>query len=194
MSNSVSNNEVVSFDDEPLILVDDEDREQGFLNKALCHDGEGQLHRAFSLFVFNEQGELLLQQRSKDKRLWPLYWSNTCCSHPRKGETVDVATHRRLQQELGMTSELSYLYKFQYHARYENLGSERELCWVYMGKSSDTVKANDNEVAATRWIRPEALSKEIETHAEQFTPWFKMEWQRISEDFSEQLKKMTVGG
>ena len=77
--------EVVSDEDESLVLVDEDDREVGFLSKAVCHDGDGMLHRAFSLFVFNRRGELLLQRRSANKRLWPLYWSNSCCSHPRRG-------------------------------------------------------------------------------------------------------------
>ena len=82
-----------------LILVDDADRELGYLSKAECHRGRGVLHRAFSLLIFNDAGELLLQQRSAAKRLWPLYWSNSCCSHPRRAETMEAATHRRLQEE-----------------------------------------------------------------------------------------------
>ena len=81
-------NPIVSFDDEPLVLVDSADHDQGFLDKASCHDGDGVLHRAFSVFLFNSKLELLLQQRSGQKRLWPMWWSNSCCSHPRKGETM----------------------------------------------------------------------------------------------------------
>jgi isopentenyl-diphosphate delta-isomerase len=124
------NAEVVSREDENLVLVDESDRVVGHLSKGACHDGEGVLHRAFSLFVFNREGQLLLQQRSEKKRLWPLFWSNTCCSHPREGETMDEAVHRRLHEELRMTSELEFLYKFQYQASYEDIGSENEICWV----------------------------------------------------------------
>ena len=77
--------DVVSFDSEELILVDTQDHELGYCSKAQCHDGDGVLHRAFSLFVFDRRGRVLLQQRSAQKRLWPLYWSNSCCSHPRRG-------------------------------------------------------------------------------------------------------------
>ena len=125
--------EVVSSEEEPLILVDESDREIGHLSKGACHDGDGVLHRAFSLFVFNAAGELLLQQRSDEKRLWPLFWSNSCCSHPRRGETMELATERRLAQELGMTSDSHHLFTFQYQAPYLDLGSENEVCWVYVG-------------------------------------------------------------
>src|SRR6185437_11810517 len=87
-------------DSELLILVDESDREIGQLSKAECHRGSGVLHRAFSLLIFNEAGELLLQQRSAHKRLWPLYWSNSCCSHPRRAESMETAIHRRLYEEL----------------------------------------------------------------------------------------------
>ena len=96
------NDQKVSFDDEKLILVDEHDNIIGYENKDVCHNGDGLLHRAFSIFLFTSNGELLIQQRSQEKRLWGLFWSNTCCSHPRKGETYEQATMRRLQEELGL--------------------------------------------------------------------------------------------
>jgi isopentenyl-diphosphate delta-isomerase len=170
---------VVSSEDEPLILVDEADNEIGYLSKGECHDGDGVLHRAFSIFIFNSAGDLLLQQRSADKRLWPLFWSNTCCSHPRRGERIEVATERRLAQELGMTGDFRYLFKFQYQAPFGDLGSENELCWVYAGTSDDEPRPNVNEVAAIRWISPEALDREFETKPEILTPWFALEWPRV---------------
>ncbi len=116
-----------------LILVDASDRETGFLSKEECHQGAGRLHRAFSVFLFNRRGELLLQQRSAAKPLWPLYWSNTCCSHPRQGETVEAAARRRLAEELALSAELRFLYKFEYRAEYQQIGTEHELCWVFAG-------------------------------------------------------------
>lgn len=171
--------EVVSSEDEPLILVDEADNEIGFLSKGECHDGDGVLHRAFSIFIFNSAGELLLQQRSADKRLWPLYWSNTCCSHPRRGESVEIATERRLAEELAMTSDLRFLFKFRYQATFGELGSEHELCWVYAGSSDDTPKPNANEIAAIRWVSPEDLDHEFATRPETLTPWFAKEWPRV---------------
>lgn len=177
--------EVVSFDDEPLILVDADDREVGFLPKAEAHLGHGTLHRAFSLFVFNPAGELLLQQRAKGKRLWGQYWSNTCCSHPRRGETMDTAIHRRLKEELGFACAFDFLFKFQYQAQFDADGAEHELCWVYAGRSSEQPTVNANEISAVRWISADALDAEIESAPEQFTPWFKIEWARIRAQHAE---------
>ena len=173
------NNRVVSSDDELLILVDGQDREIGFLAKADAHLGCGTLHRAFSLFVFNPAGELLLQQRATGKRLWPRYWSNTCCSHPRRGEQMDSAIRRRLQEELGLSAELEFLFKFQYQTQYDSQGAEHELCWVYAGRSAESPRMNVNEVAAWRYVTPQALQGEIARAPETFTPWFKLEWARI---------------
>ena len=122
-----STDRVVSSESEELILVDASDNELGFLGKEECHDGDGILHRAFSLFVFNTHGELLLQKRSAEKRLWPLFWSNSCCSHPRKGESMQVATHRRLQEELSIEASLEFIFKFSYRAQFGDFGSENEL-------------------------------------------------------------------
>ena len=171
--------DVVSFDDEPLILVDEDDREIGFIDKASAHVGQGVLHRAFSLFVFNPQGELLLQQRAPGKRLWPGFWSNTCCSHPRRGETLDKAIHRRLNEELGLQCPLQYLFKFEYQAQFDAEGAEHELCWVYAGRSADMPTVNVNEISALRYISPDALDAEIAARPQTFTPWFKIEWERL---------------
>lgn len=180
---------VVSFDSELLVLVDSDDRETGYASKGDAHDGHGTLHRAFSLFVFNPAGELLLQQRAKDKRLWPGYWANTCCSHPRKGETMAEATARRLAEEMGMACELEYLYKFEYQADFGELGAEHELCHVFVGQSADPVRANATEVDEWRWIRPEALDEEIRSQPGQFTPWLKMEWSALRSRYRDQLPR-----
>lgn len=180
---------IVSSDSEELILVDEHDNELGFLSKQQCHDGDGILHRAFSLFVFNAMGELLLQKRSADKRLWPLFWSNSCCSHPRKGESMDVATRRRLQEELDVQADLEFVYKFSYRAQFGEHGSENELCSVYLGRTDQTYSANANEIAEARFISIDALSNELRTNPEEFTPWFKMEWERLSGEFAEMLKE-----
>ena len=170
-------------DSEALILVDEADREVGHLSKAKCHDGQGVLHRAFSILIFNDEGELLLQQRASSKRLWPLYWSNSCCSHPRRAETMDAAIHRRLYEELGLRCPLQFLFKFQYQAQFESAGSEQELCSVFIGRSREPVRTDPNEIHAVRWIGPEALESELcGRQADKFTPWFKLEWARIWRD------------
>lgn len=180
-------NEVISFDDEPLVLVDAHDRELGFLDKAAAHRGHGVLHRAFSLFVFNPQGELLLQQRAPGKRLWPGYWSNTCCSHPRRGETMHAAIHRRLREELGLECALQLLFKFEYQAQYDADGAEHELCWVYAGRSGALPSVNVNEISALRYISPDALDAEMAAHPQVFTPWFRIEWERLRRDHAQIL-------
>lgn len=183
----LTKSDVVSSEREPLILVDHEDREVGQLDKSACHDGEGVLHRAFSLFVFDPQRRLLLQQRAPGKRLWPSYWSNSCCSHPRAGEDMTGAVARRLHQELGLTAALRYVYKFEYVAAYDELGTEHELCWVYVGCTTDQPVINTTEVAAWRWMAPADIDRELAEHSDSYTPWFKMEWSRLKQEFGDDL-------
>ena len=184
-SRAEPNDAVVSFDSEALILVDEQDREIGSLNKADAHRGSGVLHRAFSLFVFNDAGELLLQQRAAGKRLWGGFWSNTCCSHPRRGETLEWAIHRRLREELGFDTALRFLFKFQYQAQFDADGAEHELCSVYAGRGEGPVRVNPNEIAAVRWIAADALDREMNADPSRFTPWFRIEWQRIRAEFAD---------
>ena len=175
---------VVSSEDEELILVDADDREQGHLSKAACHDGHGVLHRAFSAFLFNAAGELLLQQRAGSKRLWPGYWSNSCCSHPRRGESMATATERRLDEELNLAADLRFVYKFRYQARYGDLGSEHELCQVFLGRIGDDVRPNAEEISAIRFVSADTLDRELSESPECFTPWFKLEWDALKTDHS----------
>ena len=174
-----------------LILVDEADREVGYLSKARCHEGRGVLHRAFSLLIFNDRGELLLQRRSAAKRLWPHYWSNSCCSHPRRAETMEAAIHRRLYEELGLACPLHFLFKFQYQAQFDSVGAEHELCSVFIGRSSGRVAADHNEISDWRWVSPERLAEEMGVAgAERFTPWFTMEWERIWRDHRPALHRL----
>jgi isopentenyl-diphosphate delta-isomerase len=179
MSGQSTRNLVVSSDEERLILVDSNDRETGTLSKSQCHDGTGLLHRAFSLFVFNGRGALLIHQRHPSKRLWPDYWSNSCCSHPRAGEDMDLAVHRRLEQELGLNADLRYIYKFEYTAPFGDAGTEHELCWVYAGTTAAEPVINTTEIASWRWIAPDALDAELTETPDRYTPWFKLEWRAL---------------
>ena len=181
---------VVSSEEERLILVDSDDRETGTSTKSACHDGAGVLHRAFSVFVFNRHGELLIHQRHPSKRLWPNFGSNSCCSHPRAGEDVDVAVHRRLEQELGLTADLHYVYKFEYVAPFGDAGTEHELCWVYAGTTDATPVINTTEIANWRWIAPATLDSELAQTPQRFTPWFKLEWQALRGPHREGLEKI----
>jgi len=166
-----------------LILVDADDNEIGAEEKVDCHLGDGLLHRAFSVFLFNPEGELLIQQRSANKMLWGGYWANSCCSHPRLGEDTMDAAHRRIREELGVTSELRYLYKFVYQARFEDIGSEHENCWVFAGHFDGMLNINADEISDWRFIKPADLTREIEANGDIYTPWLKLEWARITEDY-----------
>jgi isopentenyl-diphosphate delta-isomerase len=183
-------NEIVSFDDELLIVVDENNNTIDYKTKLECHQGDGILHRAFSIFIFNSRGELILQKRSEHKPLWPLFWSNSCCSHPRKGETLDTATHRRLEEELGFDAKLVYLYTFQYQAKFQDKGSENEMCAVYIGKSDAPVKVNDTEIAEWKTIDPEELTREVSDNPDTFTPWFKMEWTRLTTEYLNKIRSL----
>lgn len=167
------------FSDDLLILVDGDDNILGYETKEKCHQGEGLLHRAFSIFIFNRNKELLIQKRSGLKPLWPLYWSNSVCSHPRKGESDLEAAHRRLKEEINIDVPLRFLFRFQYQASFKEVGSENELCSVYIGITEAPIRANPEEIAEWKYIDLEELDRDMEAHPDVYTPWFKIEWQRI---------------
>ena len=170
-----------------LILVDSNDNETGFMQKVACHLGQGKLHRAFSVFLFDPAGRLLLQQRSANKMLWGGYWANSCCSHPRLGEATADAARRRTQEELGVTADLSFLYKFEYHAQFGDIGAEHELCYVYAGHFDGNVSVDPAEVSATRLVTPDELTADIDANPDIYSPWLKLEWARIREDFLQEV-------
>ena len=178
---------VVSNAKENLILVDALDREIGCCSKSECHDGSGKLHRAFSIFISNKDGELLLQRRSTEKPLWPGYWSNACCSHPRRGESMADAIYRRLDQELGFECPLTYLYKFKYHAQYGEVGAEHEYCWVYHGRYDGEIKVNSNEISDWRFVNLKEFEANLRVSPESYTPWLKMEWTEIRKSHLEKF-------
>lgn len=183
-SSDADRDSVVSSDSEELILVDLDDAEVGYASKAEAHDGAGILHRAFSVFLKDADGRILLQRRASGKRLWAGYWANTVCSHPRRGESMDVATARRMQEEIGVAVPLDYRFKFDYHATFGDLGSERELCWVYVGTVDPAVVTyNRTEIDEIRWVSPRELDSELRSAPEQFTPWLHIEWERLRGEF-----------
>ncbi len=178
---------VVSSEREELILVDSDDKEIGYASKADAHDGGGILHRAFSVFLFNDAGELLLQKRAPLKRLWGGYWSNSCCSHPRRGESLAVATSRRLLDELNFDARLEHVYQFCYEAGFGDAGSENELCHVYLGRASQAIRPNESEISSIRFISAKDLANEFEQRPDSFTPWFKQEWRELTGRYAKQL-------
>ena len=173
----------VSFPDETLILVDEQDQAVGQASKIDCHLGDGKLHRALSLHVVTSDGQVLLQRRSAQKMLWPGFWSNSCCSHPRAGEDIADAVRRRAREELGLDVEAEYLYKFQYRAAYLDVGHENELCSVFVAYSDDVPQPNSNEIDDCRYVAIDALESLIAADPEQYTPWFRQEWLTLMRDF-----------
>lgn len=157
-----------------VILVDEQDKPIGQAEKLLAHQ-KNWLHRAFSIFIFKmeDQPKLLLQQRAGHKYHSPLLWTNTCCSHPRPQETTIAAAKRRLQEELGFTTELYHTGHFIYNAHFSNGLSEHELDHVFIGKISDSkvITLNSEEVAAIKWVTIEELKVDYHLHPEKYTPW-----------------------
>ncbi len=158
---------------EEVILVDENDKEIGLMEKMEAHE-KALLHRAFSVFVFNKKGELLLQQRALHKYHSGGLWTNTCCSHPRKGEQVIQSAHRRLMEEMGFDCELELKHKFIYKAPFTNGLTEHELDYIFTGEYEVAPNPNPDEVASFRWIEMAQLQKEIEEHPENFTVWFRI--------------------
>ena len=190
-TNTAATGDIVSFDNEALIIVDAQDRILGHGTKAELHQGTGTLHRAFSIFLFNDAGHVLLQQRSADKPLWPEFWSNTCCSHPRRGESYGIATRRRLKEELGVEAPLRFTHRFRYQAQFSAEGAEHELCSVYVGRIDGDPKPNPQEVSDWQWISPSALDEWLETNPQNLTPWFKLEWAALrSGEHAETLQRL----
>ena len=176
--------------DEALILVDENDQEIGTALKEDCHLGDGLLHRAFSVFVFNDKKEVLMQQRSGGKMLWGKFWSNACCSHPRLGEAIGDAAHRRVKEELSLEINLDFLFKFKYQEQFKNIGSENELCHVFIGKCNQEPKVDSSEISDWKYLTIEELTRSIEENPSDFTPWLKIEWSEMMGTYYDEIEKI----
>ncbi|WP_028889488.1 isopentenyl-diphosphate Delta-isomerase [Tenacibaculum ovolyticum] len=158
---------------EQVILVDEQDNPIGLMEKIEAHE-KALLHRAFSVFIFNDKKELMLQQRAADKYHSPLLWTNTCCSHQRDGETNLEAGKRRLQEEMGFVSELTEVFSFIYKAPFDNGLTEHELDHVMIGSFNDEPNINREEAESYKWMTLQAVKKDIEDTPELYTAWFKI--------------------
>lgn len=158
---------------ELVILVNEDDVAQGTMEKLAAHKA-GKLHRAVSVFLFNENGDMLLQQRAAGKYHSAGLWSNTCCSHPRPGEEVYPAAMRRLQEEMGLSCRLTKKFSFIYKAELENGLTEHELDHVYTGICDEVPQPDPLEVMAWKYIKRNDLVKDVAVHPEQYSEWFKM--------------------
>lgn len=153
---------------ETLILVDGQDRPVGNAEKQHCHTGDGILHRAFTVLLFDVSGSLLLTRRSPTKMLWPGKWDGTVASHPREGETFVSAARRRIIEELGVSCQLEYMFKFEYHIQDGHRGSEREVCGTLIGIIDSEPDPDPAEIAQTRFIRPDTLKV---SDSMEYCPW-----------------------
>jgi len=171
--------------EERVILVNEKDEQLGLMPKMEAHQ-KAVLHRAFSVFVFNKKGELLLQQRALDKYHSPGLWTNTCCSHQRDGETNLEAGKRRLQEEMGFYCDLEEVFWFVYKASFDNGLTEHELDHVMTGYYDQDPEINAEEVASFKWMLLEDVKSDIETHPELYTEWFKI----IFKEYDERLVKI----
>ena len=159
--------------EELVVLVDEHDNQVGLMPKMEAHE-KAVLHRAFSVFVFNNQGELMLRQRAATKYHSPLLWTNTCCSHQRDGETSLAAGKRRLQEEMGFVCDLTEVFQFVYKAPFDNGLTEHELDHVMIGTYNGEPNINPEEVASHKWMSLEDVKNDMEDNPQQYTAWFKI--------------------
>ena len=159
--------------EENVILVDVLDNQLGLMPKMEAHE-KAVLHRAFSVFIFNDEGELMLQQRAAHKYHSPLLWTNTCCSHQRDGESNIEAGKRRLIEEMGFKTNLKEIFSFVYKAPFDNGLTEHELDHVMIGTFNGSPTINPDEVASYKWMTLEAVKQDIELQPNIYTAWFKI--------------------
>jgi isopentenyl-diphosphate Delta-isomerase len=163
---------------EEVILVDTDDNVIGSLEKIEAHK-KGALHRAFSVFLVNDQGHFLLQRRAADKYHSAGLWTNTCCSHPRPKETTMQAAIRRLDEEMGIAASLTHLYHFTYKVDFDNGLTEHELDHVYLGSYNDAPKPDPKEVMEWKYMSTEDIIKDVQEHPDQYTEWFKLSYEIV---------------
>ena len=172
------------MNEELVVLVDKQDRQIGLMPKLEAHQ-KAVLHRAFSVFIFNDKKELMLQRRALDKYHSPGLWTNTCCSHQRDGEDNIEAGKRRLQEEMGFSTALTEATWFIYKAPFDNGLTEHELDHILIGSYNQEPIINPDEVETWKWMSLDEVKKDIATHPDQYTAWFKIIFDKFC-DYLEQ--------
>lgn len=157
-----------------LIIINNKNEVIGIETKEKCHAGEGILHKAIAVFIFNYKDQLLLTKRSKFKNLWPGFWDTSVATHIYPNETSEKSGKRRLFQELGIRYKPKFLFKFQYKAKYKNIGSENEICDILVGRYNGEIKPNPKEIGDYRWVSLDKLRRDISRNPNQYTPWLKI--------------------
>jgi isopentenyl-diphosphate delta-isomerase len=165
---------------DPVILVDDRDNETGIAGKLEAHR-KGLLHRAFSVFVFNSKGELMLQKRADAKYHSGGLWSNTCCSHPFPGESSAAAAHRRLMEEMGFSTDLIECFSFIYKEKLDNDLTEHEYDHVFIGRTENAPSPNPQEVQDWKWMNMDELKQELDNNSPAYTVWLRIVFERVYE-------------
>lgn len=155
-----------------VVLVDKNDNPIGVMEKIMAHK-QGQLHRAFSVFIFNDKGKLLLQKRANHKYHGAGLWTNTCCSHPQWGEDVGSSAMERLNYEMGLLCDLKWVYSFVYNEQVENDLIEHELDYVFIGYSNQVPILNEDEVQDYKWMNTDEILSDIKENPSHYTVWFK---------------------
>ncbi|MEO9661278.1 MULTISPECIES: isopentenyl-diphosphate Delta-isomerase [Maribacter] len=166
--------------EEQVILVNQDNEQIGTMPKMEAHE-KAVLHRAFSVFIVNDNGDIMLQQRAASKYHSPLLWTNTCCSHQRVGESNIEAGKRRLQEEMGFQAELKELFSFIYKAPFDNGLTEHEYDHVMLGNFNSEPNINPDEVEAWKWMSPEAVKEDISKNPNDYTAWFKIIFDKFYE-------------
>ncbi len=172
--------------EEKVILVDTKDNPIGLMNKIEAHE-KAVLHRAFSVFVLNDNNELMLQQRAHHKYHSPLLWTNTCCSHQRENESNIQAGTRRLREEMGFETELKEMFHFIYKAPFDNGLTEHELDHVMLGYYNEMPNINKDEVESWKWMKIEDIKNDMITNPDIYTVWFKIIFEEFYHHFDENL-------
>jgi len=177
--------------EELVILVDENDNPIGTEEKVKCHLPDGKLHRAFTVLLFDKDGNLVLTKRAKEKMLWPGDWDGTFASHPRESETYVSSGERRMPEELGIEGKLDYLHKFEYHVPYKDVGSENEICGTLIGiidKDSEP-KGIEGEIDEIKWIFAKELLSELKTNPQIYCPWMLIALELLDKSDQTMLKK-----
>jgi isopentenyl-diphosphate delta-isomerase len=173
---------------ERVILVDQSDQEIGTMEKMSAHE-LGLLHRAISVFLFNDKGELLLQKRASSKYHSGGLWTNTCCSHPRVGEANMDAAIRRLKEEMGICSDLYDAFSFTYKSLFKNGLTEYEFDHVFIGSSEHIPQLNPEEAEDYRYSHIHDVIKDVKQHPEQYTEWFKIAIYKVDEHLKKPISE-----
>ena len=177
--------------EEYLILVDEKDNPIGTEEKVKCHLPKGILHRAFTALLFDKKGRLVLTRRAKEKMLWPNDWDGTVASHPRESETYVSSGERRMPEELGIECKLDYLFKFEYHVPYKNVGSENEICGTLIGIVDDSSQFRqiEGEIDEIKFISAEELLSELKNNSKIYCPWMIIALKLLDKSDKPMLKK-----